>query len=75
MTLPIQAEPLQCTFGISGTDGERQILATGETRYLAPEVARGFTGAYFALYASGNRAQASVPAFFEWFDFRIATQD
>ena len=71
----IQAEPHHYTFGVSGKSGDQQILATGETRYLAPEVAGPFTGVFFALYASGSGAAATAPAFFEWFDYRVAAQD
>jgi alpha-N-arabinofuranosidase len=71
LTLTIEAEPHAYTFGVVGDSGQRHILATGETRYLAPEVAGGFTGVYFALYASGSGA-GSAPAFFEWFDYRQA---
>lgn len=68
LTLAIQAEPQRYSFGVEGSSGDRQILATGETRYLAPEVAGGFTGVYFGLYASGNASMP--PAFVEWFDYR-----
>jgi len=30
---------------------------------------------FFALYASGNDAAATAPAFFAWFDYRVAAQD
>ena len=73
LTFMVQAEPEHYTFSVSGKSGNRQILATGETRYLAPEVAGLFTGVFFALYVSG--AAATTPAFFEWFDYRIAAQD
>jgi alpha-N-arabinofuranosidase len=73
ITLTIQADQLHYAFGITGRDRDRQILATGEARYLAPEVAGGFTGVYFALYASGSANAASAPAFFAWFDYRSAT--
>jgi xylan 1,4-beta-xylosidase len=75
LTLTIRAEPHCYAFGVFGGNGERQVLATGETRYLAPEVAGGFTGVYFALYASGNGGGTTVPAFFQWFDYRVAAQD
>jgi xylan 1,4-beta-xylosidase len=75
ITLTIQAEPDRYTFGVSGKSGDQQILATGETRYLAPEVAGLFRGVFFALYASGSGAAATAPAFFEWFDYRVAAQD
>jgi alpha-N-arabinofuranosidase len=71
----VQAEPDHYTFGVSGESGEQQILATGETRYLAPEVAGLFTGVFFALYASGSGAATTALAFFEWFDYRVAAQD
>jgi xylan 1,4-beta-xylosidase len=50
---------------------EQQTLATGETRYLATEVAGGFTGVYFALYATGNGNASKSPAFFDWFDYHM----
>ncbi len=68
LTLSIHAVPGQYAFGLVGDDGGEQILAMGESRYLAPEVAGGFTGIYFALFASGG--EVHVPAHFEWFDYR-----
>jgi len=32
-------------------------------------VAGGFTGVYFALYATGNGKASKSPAFFDWFDY------
>jgi xylan 1,4-beta-xylosidase len=75
VTLMVQAEPGHYTLGVSGKSGDQQILATGETRYLAPEVAGPFTGVFFALYTTGNGAAASAYAYFEWFDYRVAAQD
>ena len=46
-----------------------RVLASGEARYLATEVAGGFTGVYFALYATANGAQAAAPADFDWFEY------
>jgi hypothetical protein len=51
-------------------NGSERILATAETRYLSSEVAGGFTGVYFAMYASGNGSAVSSPAHFDWFDYR-----
>jgi xylan 1,4-beta-xylosidase len=75
LTLTIRAEPHRYALGVFGGNDGQQILATGETRYLAPEVAGGFTGVYFALYASSNGGATTTPAFFEWFDYRSAAQD
>jgi alpha-N-arabinofuranosidase len=47
--------------------GERRVLAEGETRYLSTEVAGGFTGVYFGLFAKGGAA-----ADFDWFDYQPA---
>jgi alpha-N-arabinofuranosidase len=44
-------------------------LGRALTRYLSSEVAGGFTGVYFGLYATGNGQPASAPARFDWFDY------
>lgn len=49
-------------------------LAQGETRYLATEVARGFTGVYVGLYATGNGQACSAPADFDWFDYQAGDE-
>jgi Beta xylosidase C-terminal Concanavalin A-like domain len=38
-------------------------------------VASPFKGVFFALFASGSGAATTAPAFFEWFDYRVAVQD
>lgn len=43
-------------------------IASGEARYLSTEVAGGYTGAYLAMYATGNGRKNSTPAFFDWFE-------
>jgi alpha-N-arabinofuranosidase len=68
--LSIQASPETYSFTFTSSQGAQQTLATGEARYLAPEVAGGFTGVCFALYASGNGRPSTAPAFFDWFDYR-----
>jgi alpha-N-arabinofuranosidase len=73
-TLTIGANPQTYTFGWAIDQAEPQTLATGEARYLATEVAGGFTGVYFALYATGNGKASSTPAFFDWFDYHILEQ-
>jgi len=44
-------------------------LDQAETRYLSTEVARGFNGVTFGMYATGNGEQCSAPADFLWFDY------
>ena len=70
LTLTIAAEPDRYSFSVTGAAGEGQTLATAEPRYLAPEVAGGFTGVCFALYTTGSGRAAHTPAYFDWFDYR-----
>ncbi|GCE12274.1 glycoside hydrolase family 43 protein [Tengunoibacter tsumagoiensis] len=58
------------TLTFTAVDQVEQILARGETRYLSTEVAGGFTGVYFAIYASGNGQECQTPAYFDWFDYQ-----
>jgi xylan 1,4-beta-xylosidase len=44
-------------------------IARGETRYLSTEVAGGFTGVYFGLYAKGESYESGV-AFFDYFTYQ-----
>ena len=44
-------------------------LGTAPTRFLSTEVASGFTGAFFALYATGNGQPSTTPARFDCFDY------
>ena len=71
VTLMTHAEAHLYTFGWTVGQAGQQTLASGETRYLATEVAGGFTGVYFALYATGNGNASESPAFFDWFDYNI----
>jgi len=57
--------------GITDSNGKFTELAKAETRYLASEVAGGFTGVYIGLYATGNGAKASQPAYFDWFRYKV----
>ena len=56
---------------LAGAPGSLAELATGETRYLSTQVAGGYTGAYFGLYATARGAGSSTKAFFDWFDYRV----
>lgn len=69
-TLCVHANRLFYAFTCRNNNGSERILATAETRYLSSEVAGGFTGVYFAMYASGNGSAVSSPAHFDWFDYR-----
>lgn len=67
--LSIQASDTAYTFAYTHEDKET-VLATGSPRYLSSEVAGGFTGVYFGLYATGNGTKSTVPADFDWFRYR-----
>lgn len=68
--LAVQADRDKYVFQFGLSQAELLPLGEGETRYLSTEVAGGFTGVYFALYASGNGAPCVRPADFDWFDYR-----
>jgi alpha-N-arabinofuranosidase len=70
VVLAIAADEAKYAFSFGPEDGAHETLGEGETRYLSTEVAGGFTGVYFGLYATGNGAPCSQPADFDWFDYR-----
>ena len=63
------APPATYTFSYAQGESAPRELATGEARYLASEVAGGFTGVFFALYATANGADKAPPADFDWFEY------
>ena len=68
--LAIEADRLKYVFLFGPSDSDLRPLSDGETRYLSTEVAGGFTGVYFGMYASGNGAPCTGPADFDWFEYR-----
>lgn len=65
--LKIEASKTEYAFFYS-SDGENYLKAgSGETAYLTTEVGGGFTGNYFALYATGNGKKSECCADFSWF--------
>ncbi|HEX8549717.1 MAG TPA: hypothetical protein VF691_22345 [Cytophagaceae bacterium] len=42
-----------------------------QSKFLATEVAGGFVGNYFGLYATGNGKKCKSPAHFDWFNYEI----
>jgi Beta-xylosidase len=69
--LGVQANELLYTFTYAAPGNPPQVLGQGETAFLTKEVAGGFAGAYFALYATGNGRKASTPAYYDYADYRI----
>jgi xylan 1,4-beta-xylosidase len=70
VVLGVDADREKLVFCYGRSENALQPLGEGETRYLSTEVAGGFTGVYFAMYASGNGAPCQRPADFDWFDYR-----
>lgn len=68
--LAIDADEESYSFSSGPSEHELTSLGTGETRYLSTEVAGGFTGVYFAMFASGNGRACEEPADFDWFDYQ-----
>ncbi len=67
--LEIQAKTDTYTFLYALAGQPARKLATGATRYLSTEVAGGFTGVYFGMYATSNGNGRTSPADFDWFDY------
>ncbi len=73
VVLQVEATPEEYAFSYGAAmSGKPQVatilLGRAAVRYLSSEVAGGFTGVYFGLYATGNGRPASGPAHFDWFD-------
>jgi xylan 1,4-beta-xylosidase len=67
--LQIEAGPAWYTCRYS-LNGERFTdITRGEVRYLSTEVAGGFVGVYFGLYATGAGTTSTSPADFAWFAY------
>jgi alpha-N-arabinofuranosidase len=67
--LTVQADAKNYTFSYQQNDGESTILGSGECSLLSTEVAGGFTGIYFGLYAAGSGEKRGTPAYFDWFEY------
>ncbi|MNR20280.1 hypothetical protein D3C85_1371130 [compost metagenome] len=68
--LGLEAEPAKYTFYYASPNGERKLFGSGECSLLSTEVAGGFTGVYFGLYATGNGKRCVSPASFDWFQYK-----
>ncbi len=68
--LKVEADRRMYYFSYALNDDEFKIIAKSKTRYLSTEIAGGFTGVYFAMYATGRGKKSTTPAFFDWFDYK-----
>lgn len=69
LVLVVDAEREKYVFSCGPDLSDLRPLGEGETRYLSTEVAGGFTGVYFAMYATGNGAPCKQAADFDWFEY------
>jgi len=74
VVLSIDADRDEYVFSCGPSLDNLQKLGEGETRYLSTEVASGFTGVYFGMYATGNGTRCQHPADFDWFEYRERDQ-
>ncbi|MBT2725827.1 glycoside hydrolase family 43 protein [Bacillus sp. ISL-75] len=65
----IQADDFSFTFSFTSSSGEKITLGKGESSLLATEVAGGFTGLFFGMYATGNGKISTAPAHFDYFNY------
>jgi alpha-N-arabinofuranosidase len=73
VVLQVQADQEVYAFSCMALGADEPMpLATARTRYMASEVAGGFTGVYIGLYATGNGSPCAAPADFDWFDYEAA---
>lgn len=59
---------------LSPNDKEENVIAigNGECGFLSSEVAGGFTGVYFGLYATGREQKQKNKAYFDWFKYTLS---
>ncbi|UQZ35497.1 glycoside hydrolase family 43 protein [Paenibacillus sp. PK3_47] len=70
VVLNIRADSLCYSFSYALPGQEQIRIGRGECSYLATEVAGGFTGVYFAMYATGNGRPSQSPAHFDYFEYQ-----
>jgi len=56
---------------LAGAPGKPVEIASGETRYFSTQVAGGYTGVYFGLYATAHGVPGTAKASFDWFEYRV----
>jgi alpha-N-arabinofuranosidase len=69
LVLAVETDRHRYVFFYGHSKNALRPLGEGETRYLSTEVAGGFTGVYFAMYAIGNGTSCKRPADFDWFEY------
>lgn len=69
--LKINVTPESFKFSFTDKNGNNVEMGEGECALLSTEIAGGFTGLYFGLYATGNGNISKTPAHFDYFNYSI----
>lgn len=69
VVLGIIANHTEYTFTYAKPGKESITIGKGECHYLSTEVAGGFTGVFFGMYATCSNKQSRAKAYFDWFDY------
>lgn len=69
IVLKVKATDTNFTFSYATANGEENVIGSGETAFLSTQIAGGFTGIYFAMYATGNGKASTTPAHFDYFKY------
>jgi alpha-N-arabinofuranosidase len=70
VVLSVKAAPLSYEFFCQPKNGSVKKLGLALTRDLSSEKIGGFTGVFIGLYATGNGQTNTVPADFDWFEYK-----
>lgn len=65
----VKSDQHEYHFSITNPSGVTTELGKGECGFLSKEVAGGFTGVYFGLFATGNGNKCKSSARFNWFKY------
>jgi len=67
--LSLTADPSNYSYYWNSPGEEPKMIGSTPVRPLSQQVAGGFTGVYWGMYASGNGKRCLRPAYFDWFDY------
>lgn len=69
VVLGIETSDSNYTFTYLSSNGKKETVGVGETTLLSKEIAGGFTGVFFGMYATGNGKESEAPAHFDYFKY------
>lgn len=67
--LTVNADRQWYLFGVAGIGQPQQPLGRHEVRFVTTQIAGGYTGAFFGLFATARGQSSSNAARFDWFDY------